>query len=1410
MQQQSDGTVILRIAYVGVPGAGKGTNLAVLHRSLVPNSDVLGVNLDAEEQGRLISIPSFETIGSHKLMLEAATLSGRSSHRNARQALVRGVDGIVLVIDCRREALDANIEQMNELDTILRLEGSSLQEIPLVIQYNKTDLPEVIKVEQLDPLFNHRAVPTIPAVANRGIGVSETWAAIVKDAMIRAQEILQKDSSEVAEPNQSSRSPEGVILFCATCDSVLEVPSADPNDLFTCGSCGAALEVVDPERGITRLAPALKTAPEPRATASADHPQTVTAARGTDSPSNPPPNVPVRKVGPQSQSLQLPDFSLILPGFECRKLLDESILGARFLARERDTSTLFRVLMPTEQILTLPEFLDNLEGGARTAQRVQHPNLLLLDRLHWYKTLPLFVSPDPQGYESLSVLLARQRTLQPQQATSITLQIALALEEAARFGAVHGFLSPSNILIGPDDLILVDDLAIPKPHRYIVQNLHGQSSSTEYPIAPEHLLPDIPSDIRSDIFLLGALLYRMITGQGLITGYSAIEAVHQFSAKSQNDLHWNHLPKNLQFLLDRMIAVDRRDRFQTYGELMATLAPMADPNSGTRPFSRPMTGGYAQKSVPVSRSVERGSGSKTHHTASNRPTSPISTRKTATKTKPIKASSNIGVWILLIVLFAAGFGVGIYFIFHQNRTTDNETLVENLISPEAVKHLKAAIDAYQGQPANVDLYLKAFDALKALPADAPECVEPRQRLENLRRRPLPPVVRILTPLEIAEIKACIDRRTFEDARKILQDIPNSPTRTHWSDVVEKAEDVARRTTEEECKLVKSLRDLEVLLASKRQWKLRDQATFLNGLEIQYRAQLSGVGTGTQPNTTNITGPTQTLAIFDYPLTPLGFPLAQLMADEAIDAALLRHDLPAAQEQVRRLQEPGQTLLAVKPALWKDLSMIVTLATGDATIDMIVANPNKGGVKERVQRADSENIIINGVAIPWTQIPARDLAGLFRSIAASGRMEKRNLAICALVIMVAQGPSAVNDLVATLKKQNADEAATMVKLQDLARDRQILGIRRLAIIALQAGKTDELTIRLDELEPFTQTGSEQVRTWLDQLREGLRLLKAGKQVQVEHQAPKRFETNVHVASKRSVFSFDSDADLAEAFTLKVGTWNLENSWLQTGNDAARFERNDMETANRCSMKIRYREMSGSVQVSWRDAVVRLDLDKSQILMSGPRGEQIAPRAISWIKSTPIVLDFAYQKAEQRILITLNKETTPTEIGVVTPGNALIFASTAKAGLGIDEIAFQWEKPGIEDPLKGLAQAIGNIKVEKDNRLDLSPDSGLAIPLRNRESGVLRLHCKGTGNLKIAFGDLQRSIRIEACSIPMNQTEMSLEIRFTQKGYSARGFLGGALGVQTTNPNLFPADRPPQIILTADTTLSISDIPKITEE
>ena len=114
---------------------------------------------------------------------------------------------------------------------------------------------------------------------------------------------------------------------------------------------------------------------------------------------------------------------------------------------------------------------------------------------------------------------------------------------------------------------MVDGIGVPKAHAHLIQSLQGDSPSTEYYLAPEHLMVDAASDMRSDLFLLGALLFRMVTAEGLITGFNAVEALHRFSATGTTTVaeFASMMPREMLSLLGRP-ATDRRDRFQQYGE----------------------------------------------------------------------------------------------------------------------------------------------------------------------------------------------------------------------------------------------------------------------------------------------------------------------------------------------------------------------------------------------------------------------------------------------------------------------------------------------------------------------------------------------------------------------------------------------------------------------------------------------------------------------------------------------------------------------------------------------------------------------------------------------------------------------------------------------------------------------------
>ncbi len=155
----------------------------------------------------------------------------------------------------------------------------------------------------------------------------------------------------------------------------------------------------------------------------------------------------------------------------------------------------------------------------------------------------------------------------------IVRQVALALEEAARHGVVHGRLRPEVVLVSPEGNVLLDELAVPKNHRYLVRELSGASAATEYYLAPEHLSDETRSDVRADIFLFRALLFRMMTGEGLVTGYNAHEALHKVVANGARTLRsvQGGVSRDLDLLFQKLVAAERKDRFQGYREVIDTL-----------------------------------------------------------------------------------------------------------------------------------------------------------------------------------------------------------------------------------------------------------------------------------------------------------------------------------------------------------------------------------------------------------------------------------------------------------------------------------------------------------------------------------------------------------------------------------------------------------------------------------------------------------------------------------------------------------------------------------------------------------------------------------------------------------------------------------------------------------------------
>jgi signal recognition particle receptor subunit beta len=108
------------------------------------------------------------------------TVPGQVYYNATRRLVLQGADGVVFVGDSQARQLDENLESLQNLQSNLLEHGVDVRTMPLVMQYNKQDLPRelILTPAELDDALNFRAVPSFPADALHGTGVFETLKGI--------------------------------------------------------------------------------------------------------------------------------------------------------------------------------------------------------------------------------------------------------------------------------------------------------------------------------------------------------------------------------------------------------------------------------------------------------------------------------------------------------------------------------------------------------------------------------------------------------------------------------------------------------------------------------------------------------------------------------------------------------------------------------------------------------------------------------------------------------------------------------------------------------------------------------------------------------------------------------------------------------------------------------------------------------------------------------------------------------------------------------------------------------------------------------------------------------------------------------------------------------------------------------
>ncbi len=176
-----DRTINAKVVYYGTALGGKTTSLKHVHRVIDPAQNVELVSLNTESDRTLFFdfLPiSLGKIGGFTISIQGFTVPGQVRYNLTRKYVLTGADAVVMVIDSRRSQLENNIEAFENLKENLAANGLDYASIPIVIQYNKQDLTDLVPTAEMDRIMNDRELRTFETVATEGPGVFEAFTEV--------------------------------------------------------------------------------------------------------------------------------------------------------------------------------------------------------------------------------------------------------------------------------------------------------------------------------------------------------------------------------------------------------------------------------------------------------------------------------------------------------------------------------------------------------------------------------------------------------------------------------------------------------------------------------------------------------------------------------------------------------------------------------------------------------------------------------------------------------------------------------------------------------------------------------------------------------------------------------------------------------------------------------------------------------------------------------------------------------------------------------------------------------------------------------------------------------------------------------------------------------------------------------
>ena len=193
-----------KIVYYGPGLSGKTTNLQYIYEELPIKNKGRMLTL-ATETDRTLYFDFLPVdagiVRGIKTRIQLYTVPGQVFYNATRQMVLKGADGVVFVADSQAHTMEGNQESLTNLRENLLVHDLRIEELPLVLQYNKRDLPNILNIDDMNDILNALNAPFYEAVAVEGIGVEDTLKAI---GNLVLKSVIDKYGGQKAAPGRIS------------------------------------------------------------------------------------------------------------------------------------------------------------------------------------------------------------------------------------------------------------------------------------------------------------------------------------------------------------------------------------------------------------------------------------------------------------------------------------------------------------------------------------------------------------------------------------------------------------------------------------------------------------------------------------------------------------------------------------------------------------------------------------------------------------------------------------------------------------------------------------------------------------------------------------------------------------------------------------------------------------------------------------------------------------------------------------------------------------------------------------------------------------------------------------------------------------------------------------------------------